>query len=81
MKNNSDSSSHSHIRALVLAPTRELAIQASDSIKKYSEGTGIRSAVIYGGVDYQRQLKHIKDGLDIVIATPGRLWDHLSQKI
>jgi ATP-dependent RNA helicase RhlE len=62
-------------RALVLAPTRELAAQVHQSILDYSQGLKIRSAVIFGGVGFQPQIDRLRRGLDIIVATPGRLLD------
>jgi len=68
------------IRALVLAPTRELAIQVYDNIKTYAKHTALRSLVVYGGVDIKTQTPHLKTGVEILVATPGRLLDHVEQK-
>jgi ATP-dependent RNA helicase RhlE len=62
-------------RALVLAPTRELAAQVHQSIVDYGEGLNMRSAVIFGGVGFQPQINLLRRGLDIIVATPGRLLD------
>lgn len=67
-------------RALVLAPTRELAAQINDAVRSLSRGTGLRSAVIYGGVGMSPQTEALRRGVDILVACPGRLLDHLSQK-
>ena len=67
------------IRALVLTPTRELAAQVHNNIKAYSEFLDIRSAVIFGGVNQRPQVATIRNGVDILIATPGRLIDLNSQ--
>ena len=64
----------------MLAPTRELASQVGANVEQYSQGLDIRSVVIYGGVDYGPQTKRLKKGVDIVVATPGRLLDHLGRK-
>jgi ATP-dependent RNA helicase RhlE len=64
------------IRALVLTPTRELAQQVHDSILAYSKNTSIKVAVAYGGTSMGVQVKALKSGVDILIATPGRLLDH-----
>ncbi len=69
------------IRALVLTPTRELAAQVSDNVKTYSEYLNIRSTVIFGGVNQRPQVSALKKGVDILIATPGRLLDLHSQKL
>ena len=63
------------IRALILTPTRELAIQIEDSIESYGRNLPLRSAVIFGGVGQQPQVDKINRGLDILVATPGRLLD------
>ena len=68
------------VRCLVLSPTRELASQIADSFKTYSKGMGLQIATIYGGVKYGPQYKALNGGLDILVATPGRLMDHLEQK-
>lgn len=67
------------IKALVLAPTRELSIQIGESFAMFSKYTGLKHAVIFGGVTQGRQVDAIKGGLDIVVATPGRLLDLLNQ--
>ena len=67
-------------RVLVLSPTRELASQIADSFAQYSRGTGLQIATIYGGSKYGPQYKALNGGLDILVATPGRLIDHLEQK-
>jgi len=67
------------LRALVLTPTRELAAQVSESIQTYGKYLPLRSTVIYGGVNINPQIKAIRAGLDILVATPGRLLDHVSQ--
>ncbi|CAG4885287.1 RNA helicase [Georgfuchsia toluolica] len=68
------------VRALILAPTRELAIQVEDSVKTYSKYLPLRSVCIYGGVDIKPQIAELKEGREIVVATPGRLLDHVQQK-
>ncbi len=69
------------IRALVLAPTRELALQIADSFAKMSVGTELRSAVVVGGMSEQTQLNAIRRGVQIVIATPGRLEDFMGRRL
>ena len=69
------------IRALVLTPTRELAIQINEVFAQLSERTGIRSAVVVGGLSENTQLNAIRRGADVVIATPGRLADYLNRKL
>ncbi len=71
---------HKHTRCLALTPTRELAIQVHDHFKELSASTNLQMALIYGGVGYGRQRQQLKDGADVVVGTPGRLLDHLSQK-
>ncbi len=66
-------------RALVLTPTRELAAQVNDSVRNYGQFTPIRAAVIFGGVGMQPQIDTLRRGVDIVIATPGRLLDLVQQ--
>jgi ATP-dependent RNA helicase RhlE len=63
------------IRALVLTPTRELAAQIYENVREYSEFIDFRSAVIFGGVNQNPQIRAIKGGLDLLVATPGRLLD------
>jgi len=67
------------IRALVLTPTRELAAQVFANVKEYSEFLSLRSAVIFGGVNQKPQVSNIRNGVDILVATPGRLLDLVSQ--
>ncbi|MEM8547694.1 MAG: DEAD/DEAH box helicase, partial [Pseudomonadota bacterium] len=67
------------IRSLVLVPTRELAAQVADSVRCYGEFLPFRTAVIYGGVSINTQIARLRKGVDVVIATPGRLLDHLGQ--
>jgi ATP-dependent RNA helicase RhlE len=69
------------VSALILSPTRELAIQISESFSKLSAGTGIRSAVVVGGLNERTQLQAIRKGAQVVIATPGRLFDFLERKL
>jgi len=68
------------IRSLILTPTRELAIQIADNIKAYSQYTDIRCTAIVGGVSQKAQERALSQGADILIATPGRLIDLISQK-
>jgi ATP-dependent RNA helicase RhlE len=75
------SRSHSSIRALILAPTRELAMQIADSCAKMSVGAEVRTAVVVGGMSEQTQLNALRRGAQIVIATPGRLEDFLGRKL
>ncbi|MDR1884033.1 MAG: DEAD/DEAH box helicase [Prevotella sp.] len=67
-------------RALIITPTRELAIQINDCIKEYTKYTGLRHCVIYGGVKQKAQTDELSKGIDILVATPGRLLDLMNQK-
>ncbi len=67
------------VRLLVVAPTRELAAQIHESVKAYGQNLPLRSAVIFGGVGMQPQIDRLRRGVDILIATPGRLLDHLQR--
>jgi len=69
-----------HIRVLVLVPTRELAAQVQDSIRTYGKHTKLRSTVVFGGVGIHPQIAELKRGVDILVATPGRLLDHVQQR-
>ncbi|NJN30615.1 MAG: DEAD/DEAH box helicase [Synechococcales cyanobacterium RM1_1_8] len=68
------------VRALILTPTRELAAQVGESVELYGRHLPLRSAVIFGGVKINPQIKKLRHGVDILIATPGRLLDHVGQK-
>ncbi|WP_341220278.1 DEAD/DEAH box helicase [Polaribacter atrinae] len=68
------------LRALVLTPTRELAAQVHDNVREYSKYVNIKSAVIFGGVNAKPQIATLRSGVDILVATPGRLLDLHSQK-
>ncbi|HQR04757.1 MAG: DEAD/DEAH box helicase [Proteobacteria bacterium] len=68
------------VRALILAPTRELAMQVHESVRTYSKYVPLRSVCIYGGVDIKPQIAELREGREIVVATPGRLLDHVEQK-
>jgi ATP-dependent RNA helicase RhlE len=68
-------------RVLVLSPTRELATQIAESFATYGRHSGFRHAVIYGGVSQNPQVKAVRDGLDIIVATPGRLMDLMQQGV
>jgi len=74
-----DRKSH-HVRALVLTPTRELASQVQESVVNYGKYLPFKSCVIFGGVKINPQITNLRKGMDIVVATPGRLLDHISQK-
>jgi len=68
------------VRALVLAPTRELADQVAANVKNYAKHTQLRSAVVFGGVDIKPQMLELRKGVEVLIATPGRLLDHIEGK-
>jgi ATP-dependent RNA helicase RhlE len=68
------------VRALVLAPTRELADQVAQSIKGYAKHCHLRSTVVFGGIDMKPQTAELKRGVEVLIATPGRLLDHIEAK-
>ena len=74
---NSASPARHPIRALVLTPTRELAVQVAENAASYSKHTDLRAAVVYGGVDMKEQVAILRNGIEILIATPGRLLDFL----
>ncbi|MDA9231260.1 DEAD/DEAH box helicase [Rickettsiales bacterium] len=67
------------VRSLILTPTRELASQIADNIERYSQNLGLRHKVIFGGVNIKGQIRDMKRGFDILIATPGRLLDLMNQ--
>jgi len=68
------------VRAIVLAPTRELAIQVADNVKTYASKCNLRSAVVFGGMNMKEQTIELKAGVEVLIATPGRLIDHIEAK-
>lgn len=70
---------HKGIKALIVTPTRELAIQIDESFGDYGKGLGIKHAVIFGGVKQHSQVRQLKGGVDVLIATPGRLLDLMNQ--
>jgi ATP-dependent RNA helicase RhlE len=71
---------HGYVRALVIAPTRELAEQIHDSFVSLGEHTRLKSVTVYGGVNINPQIQHLKNGVEIVVACPGRLLDHIGQR-
>jgi len=79
-------SRHSHhggrhaVRALVLTPTRELAAQVEESVRTYGKHSTLRSTLIYGGVGINPQIEALRRGVDVLVATPGRLLDHVEQR-
>ncbi|MDO5087116.1 MAG: DEAD/DEAH box helicase [Comamonadaceae bacterium] len=68
------------VRALVLLPTRELADQVAQQIKLYAKYTQLRSAVVFGGMDMKPQIEELRKGVEVLVATPGRLLDHIEAK-
>ncbi|MBL8327731.1 MAG: DEAD/DEAH box helicase [Rubrivivax sp.] len=79
-ENASASPARHPVRALVIAPTRELADQVAANVKTYARHTLLRSAVVFGGVDMKPQTALLKAGVEVLIATPGRLLDHIEGK-
>ena len=78
---NSGTSPAKHpLRALILAPTRELATQIYDNVRNYGKYLQLKSTVIFGGVSIDPQIKELQAGIEILVATPGRLLDHIEQK-
>ena len=71
---------HHHIKTLILTPTRELAIQIDESFASYGKHTGITHTVIFGGVSQHSQVQALRKGVDILVATPGRLLDLMQQR-
>ena len=80
MANASASPARHPVRALILAPTRELADQIHSNVAAYSKHTPLRCAVVFGGVDMKPQTAALRNGCEILIATPGRLLDHVEQR-
>jgi len=68
------------VRALILTPTRELAAQVEQSVRTYGKYIGLRSTVVFGGVDIKPQITALRNGVEFLVATPGRLLDHVQQK-
>ncbi|MEJ2060188.1 MAG: DEAD/DEAH box helicase [Gammaproteobacteria bacterium] len=68
------------VRALVLAPTRELADQVAESVRTYGKYLALRSTVVYGGMNINPQIRALEKGVDILVATPGRLLDHVTRR-
>jgi len=78
--NPSHSPARHPVRSLILVPTRELAVQVHESVRSYGKYVGLRSTVVYGGVGIHPQIAELRRGVDIVVATPGRLLDHVQQR-
>ncbi|HEX7440780.1 MAG TPA: DEAD/DEAH box helicase [Caldimonas sp.] len=79
-ENSSMSPARHPVRALVIAPTRELADQVADNIKGYASHSKLRVAVVFGGIDMKPQTLELKAGVEVLVATPGRLLDHIEAK-
>jgi ATP-dependent RNA helicase RhlE len=77
--NTSTSPARHPVRALILTPTRELAMQVEESVRTYGKYVPLKSTTIFGGVNINPQIKALRSGVDILVATPGRLLDHVSQ--
>ena len=80
MLHNSSNGNRTHPRALVITPTRELAAQVHESIRTYGKYLPLRSTVVFGGVGFHPQATRLKKGVDVLVATPGRLLDHAKQR-
>ncbi|HVY07717.1 MAG TPA: DEAD/DEAH box helicase [Burkholderiales bacterium] len=72
--------SRRHVRALILTPTRELAAQVEDSVRTYGRHLRLKSTTVFGGVSMNQQISALRRGVDILVATPGRLLDHLQSR-
>ena len=79
-ENASTSPARHPVRALVLLPTRELAVQVAEQVKLYAKYTNLTSAVVFGGMDMKPQTLELKKGVEVLVATPGRLLDHIEAK-
>ena len=79
-ENVSTSPARHPVRALVLLPTRELAVQVAEQVELYAKYTNLRSAVVFGGMDMKPQTLALKAGVEVLVATPGRLLDHIEAK-
>jgi ATP-dependent RNA helicase RhlE len=79
--NTSASPARHPVRALILTPTRELAVQVEESVRMYGKYLPLRATVVYGGVPMDPQTQALRRGVEILVATPGRLLDHVQQKI
>ena len=77
---NSLSPARHPVRALILVPTRELAIQVEESVRKYGKYLPLRVTVVYGGVNMNPQISKLREGVDVLVATPGRLLDHVQNR-
>jgi ATP-dependent RNA helicase RhlE len=80
LSNNPPNKKQRQVRALILTPTRELAAQVNESVRIYGKHLPLKSTVVFGGVNINSQITKLRSGVDIVVATPGRLLDHVNQK-
>ena len=80
LANTSMSPARHPVRALVLTPTRELAVQVHENLESYAKYTGLRTACVFGGVDIHTQQDALRRGVEVLVATPGRLLDHVEQR-
>ena len=80
LEKKSGKSRHGRPRALILTPTRELAQQIEEAVRDYGTYCNIEPVSIYGGVDIKKQLRSFQQGVDVVVATPGRLMDHIDRQ-
>ena len=80
MANNASSPARHPVRTLIITPTRELAAQVEESVRTYGKHLPLKSTLIYGGVNINPQIQALRNGVDILVATPGRLLDHVQQK-
>ena len=80
MSSRKEGSDRRYIRALILTPTRELAAQVADSVETYGQYLPLTSSVVFGGVKINPQIQKLRKGVDVLVATPGRLLDHVNQK-
>ena len=71
----------SHVQSLIVAPTRELAMQVADFVYEYGQISGVRVLAVYGGQPYNRQIRRLKKGVDVVVGTPGRLLDLIKKSV
>ncbi|MGZ8437019.1 MAG: DEAD/DEAH box helicase [Candidatus Limnocylindrales bacterium] len=78
--NSSFSPARHPVRVLILVPTRELAMQVDESVRTYGRTVPLRSTVVYGGIPIEPQIKALRAGVEILVATPGRLLDHVGQR-
>src|SRR5262249_38138263 len=79
--NTSASPARHPVRALILTPTRELAVQVGESVRTYGKHLPLRATVVYGGVPMDPQTQALRRGVEVLVATPGRLLDHVQQKV